>query len=332
MLNYIWAGLIAFALLFALVSDVGDLRNDTYRNGRPLAATIRYRSAADANSREAPVEVVIDPAEYARHFGVGEKLAATLPATLSRIERGSQLRFAKDATLPPRLATIRDTNDNKELLASIATLSTIEGDHVAASLVFPPVRFLKMRAITTAAIDTAKLAVEIAIGLVGVLALWLGLMKIGEAAGLIDAMVKLVQPILRPLFPSVPKGHPALGYIAINLAGNILGLGNATTAMGLKAMEELQKLNPSDDTATDPMVMLLAMHTAAFQLVPPATVIAVMGFAAAEVFIPMFVVGLIATIVAILAAKVLGMLPMYRRTNPERNVPAPIGGGTEVAA
>src|SRR5256885_16449323 len=94
-------------------------------------------------------------------------------------------------------------------------------------------------------------------------------MKIAEACGLIGWMVKLVQPILRPLFPSVPAGHPALGYIAVNLAGNILGLGNATTAMGLKAMEELQKLNPTDDTATDAMVMLLASTQAAFNLLPP---------------------------------------------------------------
>ena len=319
MLNYIWAGLIAFALVFALLSDVGDLRSDTYRNGKPLAATVRFRSPTDVNAREAPVDVIIDPAAYARHFGIEEKLPATIPATLATTDKGSQLRFAKDATLPPRLATIRDINDNKELLATLTTVPAAEGDHVAASLVFPPVRFLKMRAITTAAIDTAKLAVDIAIGLIGVLALWLGLMKIGEAAGLIDAMVKVIQPILRPLFPAVPRGHPAMGYIAINLAGNILGLGNATTAMGLKAMEELQKLNPSDDTATDPMVMLLAIHTAAFQLVPPATVIAIMGFAAAEVFIPMFIVGFIATIIAILAAKILGMLPMYRRTDPELN-------------
>jgi spore maturation protein A len=147
-------------------------------------------------------------------------------------------------------------------------------------------------------------------------------MKIAEAAGVIAWMVRLVQPILRPLFPEVPRGHPALGYIAVNLAGNILGLGNATTAMGLKAMEELQKLNPSDDTATDPMVMLLAIHTAAFQLVPSATLVAVMGFGAAEVFIPMLIVGFLATLIAILATKALGRLPMYRRTNPNLAVTA----------
>ena len=109
-----------------------------------------------------------------------------------------------------------------------------------------------------------------------------------------------------------------MGYIAVNLAGNILGLGNATTAMGLKAMEELQTLNPSKDTASNSMVMLLALHTAAFQLVPPATLIAVMGFSAMEVFIPMLLVGLMATVIAALAANLLGRLPMYRRSDPMR--------------
>jgi len=197
---------------------------------------------------------------------------------------------------------------------------------MAAELRFPAVRFVKLRAITAAAIDMSATAVELSLKLIGVLALWLGLMKIAEASGLIDVMVKIIQPILRPLFPTVPKGHPALGYIAVNLAGNILGLGNATTAMGLKAMEELQKLNPSEDTATDPMVMLLAMHTAAFQLVPPATLVALMGFGAAEVFVPMLIVGFVATVIAIVAAKVLGSLPMYRKTNPAL-APSPSGRG-----
>jgi spore maturation protein A len=179
---------------------------------------------------------------------------------------------------------------------------------------------------TAAGIDMAGTAVKLALDLIGVLALWLGLMKNGEASGLIDLMVKIIQPILHPLFPKVPRNHPAMGYIAINLAGNILGLGNATTAMGLKAMEELQKLNPSDDTATDPMVMLLAIHTAAFQLVPPATVVAIMGFSAMQVFVPMLIVGLLATVIAIVVTKLLGRLPMYRNTDPQRMEPTVMEG------
>jgi spore maturation protein A len=268
------------------------------------------------NAKESAVDLIIEPGEYASHFDTKEKPPTTMPATLTRIEGGYQLRVAKDAALPPRLAAMRDFSDTKELSARLPGFSNV-GSDVAAKLVFPPVRFVKMRAITNAAIEMAQTAVELGFKLIGVLTLWLGLMKIAEACGLIGGMVKIVQPILRPLFPSVPRGHPALGYIAVNLAGNILGLGNATTAMGLKAMEELQTLNPTDDTATDPMVMLLAIHTAAFQLVPSASLVAVMGFGAAEVFFPMLIVGFIATVIAAIAAKVLGYLPMYRRTNPD---------------
>ena len=317
MLNYIWAGLILFALIFALAADSADLNNHVYGNGTPLAATITYHNSADADAREALVDVVIDPANYTQHFKVTEPLAAAYPATLTKMPEGYLLRFPKDATLPPRLASMRDFTDAKELVAQVNALSKMHGKLSTAELIFAPVRFVKLRAISTAAIDTAKTAVSLSIDLIGVLTLWLGIMKIAEASGLIDIMVRIIQPILGPLFPGVPKGHPAMGYIAVNLAGNILGLGNATTAMGLKAMEELQKLNPSDDTATDPMVMLLAMHTAAFQLVPSAALVAMMGFSSTTVFIPMLLVGFIATAIAVIAAKVLGRLPMYRRTNPD---------------
>lgn len=318
MLNYIWAGLLAFALLFAVVADVQDLRADRYANGRPLSVTIHFHNAADPNLREANVGVAVDPKAYADHFHVdGETLPAEIPATLTRSDEGALLRITSTASLPARLAAMRDVSDSKTLNATLESFDSPKDGLATATLRFEPVRFVKLRAMTAAGIDMAGTAVKLSLELIGVLALWLGLMKIGEAAGLISAMVKVIQPILRPLFPKVPPGHPAMGYIAINLAGNVLGLGNATTAMGLKAMEELQKLNPTDDTATDPMVMLLAMHTAAFQLVPPATVVALMGFSAMQVFVPMLLVGLMATVIAVVAVKVLGRLPMYRRTDPD---------------
>ena len=142
---------------------------------------------------------------------------------------------------------------------------------------FEPVRFVKLNAIASAALDFAKTAAEIAIGLIGVLSLFLGLLKIAEDAGIIFALVKLVRPIFRPLFPDVPDDHPALGMIALNLTANVFGLGNAATPFGIKAMEELQKLNPTDDTATNPMVMLLAINTASVQVMPPVLLLALMG-------------------------------------------------------
>src|SRR5690349_11002177 len=111
MLNYIWAGLILFSLIFALSSDVTDLRNHTYANGTPLVSTVTYRNASDQDSREAAVDVRIEPTEYAHHFNATESLAATYPATLVRMENGSLLRFGKDANLPPRFAAMRDFSD-----------------------------------------------------------------------------------------------------------------------------------------------------------------------------------------------------------------------------
>src|SRR5262249_12853144 len=145
------------------------------------------------------------------------------------------------------------------------------------SITFEKVKFVKLQAITAAAIDMAKKAVEICIGLIGALALWLGIVKIAEKAGLLYVVVKVTQPALRVLFPEVPKGHPALAMIALNLTANMLGLANAATPFGLKAMEELQKLNPRKDTATNSMVMMLALHATAFQLTPPLILYAIMG-------------------------------------------------------
>src|SRR4051812_24452321 len=122
MLNYIWAGLIVFAMLFALTSDVSDLRSHVYANGEPLAVTINYPSATDRDARDTSVDVRIEPADYADHFHLSptgtEALAASYPATLSRADKGFLVRFAKDTSLPPRLAKMRDFADSKELLAT----------------------------------------------------------------------------------------------------------------------------------------------------------------------------------------------------------------------
>ncbi|MDZ7372646.1 MAG: spore maturation protein [candidate division KSB1 bacterium] len=132
----------------------------------------------------------------------------------------------------------------------------------------------KITEVTKAAFSSSGTAVEIALGLVGVMALWLGIMRIAEEAGMVRALAYLVRPIARRLFPDVPPEHPAMGAMVLNIAANWLGLGNAATPLGLKAMEELQKLNPEKDTATNAMVMFLALNTASITLIP-ATVIAV---------------------------------------------------------
>lgn len=319
MLNYIWAGLIVLALAFALVTDVADLKRDTYRNGRTLAATLVYKKPPPEGARQAEIDVIIDPQVYRDLFGGSASPAAAYPATLVRAESGLQVRFAKNTPFPEPLLTMQEFlgGDDKELRARVEPLPQ-DGPPfpTTVQLRFDRVWFVKLRAITLAAFEFSKTAVTLALGLIGTLALWLGLMKIAEAAGLIAVFVRLVQPVLGPIFPQIPRGHPALGMIALNLAANMLGLGNAATPMGLKAMEEMQKLNPTDDTATDPMVMLLAINTAGVQLVPSATLVAIMGLGVAELFVPILVVTGLTLVISIVSCKICERLPRYRRTNP----------------
>jgi spore maturation protein A len=326
MLNYIWAGLVIFSFVFAIGSDVRDLRRNTYRNGQSLPVTLQGATTQPVTQS---VKVVIDPATYQQFYGVDERPGESFAATLVPRSDGSrELRFATGAALPPRLAKIRDmtsADDPKWLLAAVGDLQpAADGAALGATVRFQPVRWASMQAIGDAAINMAKTAVTLAIGLVGTLALFMGMMQIAEKAGLINLLVVVTGPILRPLFPGIPRGHPAMGLVTLNLTANMLGLGNAATPFGIKAMEELQKLNKSTDTATNAMVMLLAMNTAGVQLLPPMMLYAVMGLRASELYFPILLVTGLCLVIAIVATKVLGLLPGYRNSDPDR-LPAPVG-------
>ena len=123
-------------------------------------------------------------------------------------------------------------------------------------------------AMMNATFDSSKTAFEISLGLTGVLSLWLGIMKIGEKGGVVNVLARLLSPVFCKLFPEVPKGHPVTGSIFMNIAANMLGLDNAATPLGLKAMEQLQELNPKKDTATNPMIMFLVLNTSGLTIIP----------------------------------------------------------------
>ena len=321
MLNYIWAGLIVLSLVFALAADVGDLAGDTYRNGRALPVTVAFPAGYDAEAARQPAVLRIDPDAYRQFYGTDAAPEGEYPATVRRTDEGVELRLDDaDAALPAPLDVIRDaTNPRDNVLQG--TLSGIEaaGGVAQAGLTFAPVRFVKLGDITTAALDFAETAVTISLGLVGVLVLFLGLLKIAEHAGIVQAVVRLVRPVLGPLFPDIPKDHPAMGMIALNLAANVFGLGNAATPFGIKAMEELQRLNPEPETATDSMVMLLVLNTASVQIIPPLTLIAIIGIETNTVYFPIVFTTMGSLVVAIVAAKALGRLRRYRETDPLRN-------------
>jgi spore maturation protein A len=164
--------------------------------------------------------------------------------------------------------------------------------------------------VTQAALDGAKSGVSVCFGLISILVFWLGMMRIAEDAGILSKLAVLLRPVIRFLFPSVPKNHPALGYIMSNMSANILGLGNAATPMGIKAMQELQKLNPEKEKATAAMCTLLALNTSSVTLIP-ATLIAIrMNFHSLN---PAEIVGttLIATMISTAAAIIVDR--WYRR-------------------
>jgi len=172
-----------------------------------------------------------------------------------------------------------------------------------------------LEAVTKAAIDNAQSAFEMSLGLIGVMSLWLGLMKIAEESGIVEKLAKALRPITLRLFPDVPADHPAMGAMIMNLAANMLGLGDAATPLGLKAMQELQKLNPAKDTATDAMCMFLAINTSSVTLIS-ATTIAVLAAAGSanptEIIGPTIIATACSTTVGIIAAKLLSKLPRFR--------------------
>lgn len=318
MLNYIWAGLILFSLVFAVVSDVRDLMRDTYRNGDPLPVILFFPEGYHSEARRQPVQVRIDPATYRVFYRTEKAPDAFYTGELVQFRTGRELRFARDVDVPEPLATIRRVTSPREndLRGTLQTLTFVSDSLATATVLFAPVRFVRLQAISDAAFEFARTAVTLALGLIGLLALWLGLLRIAEVAGLVRHLARWTRPLLRPLFPDVPRDHPAFALITLNLTANMLGLGNAATPLGIKAMEELQKLNPRPDTATNAMVMLLAMNTASVQLVPPVLLMAIMGAAINELILPIILVTLASLIVAIAAAKLLGRLPAYRRTDP----------------
>lgn len=177
-----------------------------------------------------------------------------------------------------------------------------------------------IEAVSSAAIEWAETAVELSLGLIGVMALWLGLMKIAEEAGIVRGMGLLMKPIMVRLFPEIPADHPAMGSIVANIAANFFGLGNAATPLGIKAMQELQALNENKEEASNAMVTFLAINTSSVTLISSSTIAYRSAAGAAnpaDIIAPTIIATTVSTVVAIVACKVLEKLPMYKREKIE---------------
>jgi len=175
----------------------------------------------------------------------------------------------------------------------------------------------KLDEVTTGAFDMARTAVDISIGLIGIMALWLGIMRLAERSGLVKILARLLRPLMTRLFPDVPPDHPAMGSMLMNIAANMLGLANAATPLGLRAMKDLERLNPRPGTATNAMCTFLAVNTSSVQLIP-ATAIAILASAGSKnptaIVGTAFIATLCSTAAGIASVKFLEKLPWFRLT------------------
>jgi len=263
MLNKIWAGLIIIGILFAVGQDIYDEVYNTHENGIP---------------QQTPY-TIIKPS--------------------SEIKSDRLIVLHLDNQSPEYLHNIALANGKKNKL--LAQIVSRDKNHL--TLLLPELHWNKLRAVTRAAFDIAEFAAKLALGLIGIMSLWLGLMQIAEKSGLIQYLVKWVEPLLHWLFPAIPRHHPAFGSISMNMAANILGLGNAATPLGIKAMQQLQELNPDKNSASDEMCMFLALNTSSVQLLPPVTLIALMGTQISELIVPIILATSCSTITAVMVAK-----------------------------
>jgi spore maturation protein SpmA len=171
-------------------------------------------------------------------------------------------------------------------------------------------------AIMNATMDSAKTGFEISLGLTAVLSLWMGIMKIGEQGGMVERLARWLSPLFRRLFPDIPEGHPVVGHIFMNLSANMLGLDNAATPLGLKAMEGLQELNPRKDTASNPMIMFLVMNTAGLTIVP----VSILAYRAqmnaaqpTDVFVPILLATLISMVIGVAITGAIQRISLWNR-------------------
>lgn len=303
MLNYIWAGLIIISLVFASVQDAHDLIENKYHNGEPQQVTVEFPRN-------------FSPENHSEILFKAAGMDSMITAKWHQTNKGTEVIVPVSKTLPQHWQTVANLYSNsqpKNLRVKVLHSTAIQSGTYQVML--PAVKFVKLRAITKAAFNMADFAVKLAIGLIGVMAFWLGLMRIADKSGLMYKLVKVVNPFLRFLFPNVPKDHPALGAISLNLAANMLGLGNAATPLGIKAMEELQKLNPKKDTASNAMCMFLTINTASVQLVPPVTLVALMGIRIGNLLVGIILATVCSLIVGIIAAKI------YAYRYPDEQLP-----------
>lgn len=319
MLNYVWLALLILGIGAAVVTDVVDQSNNKFGNGKEIRTEVIFTQEYEkSKSKTYEVKLLISKEDFNQIYNQNVDADIEQTAKLSYDNRKEKyiIFFEVDNNSPKiwqEIASI--SGKEKDVSAVLGQINFIDSKTAQGTLILEEVSFAKMKEVTNSALDYAGTAVNIALGLIGIMALWLGVMKVAEEAGLIRIIAKAVRPITRRLFPDVPHDHPAMGSMIMNISANMLGLGNAATPFGLKAMEELEKLNPNKGTATNAMCTFLTVNTAGLTLIP-ATAIAIRASAGSSdpaIIIGTSIFGAVcATTVGITASKILEKFPIKK--------------------
>lgn len=318
MLNYIWLGLIAIAIVVAVGRDVNEEATNRFRNNEDLTLHVEPGTMKVAGRNHYSGTAYMTKAELSRFYGESEAAPikgdtvffATDIVQSATTARAGSLTLTLATNAPPVMVDAAAANGDRTKIIGKATFD-VSGLAAGTNISFlpPTVHFRILAKVADEGIlKIANTAVELALGLIGVMALWLGIMKIAEAAGLVLLLSKIVKPIMVRIFPDVPADHPAMGSMVMNMAANFLGLSNAATPLGLKAMEDLETLNPVPGTATNAMCMFLTINTTALTLVP-ATVIAIrltLGSTnPTDIIMPTFLATFISLILGIMFTRII---------------------------
>jgi spore maturation protein A len=305
MLNYIWITLLAIGIIVAVGKDVSDLSSDKFRNGKELNVELK--------SEQSQYIVSIAKEQFNQFYSISEINDIQSKAEITFLDStNGTISIPLSETSPTIWKQLSKAQKKENLIVGKIFL---KGN--SARIVFDEVKFTTLNSVTNDGIfSSAKTAVTLAIGLIGIMALWLGIMKIAEESGLIARLALLFKPIMNRLFPDVPADHPAMGAMMMNISANMLGLSNAATPFGLKAMEHLNALNKKAGTATDAMCTFLVINTSNVQLIP-ATVIAIRASLGShnptEILGASIVATTVNTIVGVIVVKALSKFSLYKK-------------------
>ncbi len=276
MLNYVWLALILLGFASAVYLDVNDITSNKFRNNEKLDCIVEYSKSFESQ-KSFDTKVIISKKSFQRFYNQPIESDFETSARLTKTDQENLFQsFLKIDNSAPELwkEIAAASGKDDDIIGQIKIDSKLDSTKYTATIILESVSFVFLKKVTNEAIKIAGTAVEIALGLIGLMAMWLGVMKVAEEAGLIKIIANFIKPVTKRIFPEIPPDHPAIGSMVMNISANMLGLGNAATPFGLKAMEELDTLNPNKGTATNSMITFLAINTAGFTLIP-ATAIAV---------------------------------------------------------